>query len=185
VALNLLVSLEALRAAFRGMRLIREIVETDMGNPVTVIREILHGRLGADADRLVDEASFREVEERAALRPIPIGSASPDLFAFADPRYLGSFWVDYGLESTRRAAPSYTAESAMEEIRRVTSGEGTDPVGAAAYRPLEGPTAACSACPALVAPETLWVGKKSGIALCDPCMTMWEKAGRARRSGEF
>jgi hypothetical protein len=118
-------------------------------------------------------------EERTALRPIPINSGSTPLNWLA----IGILPNTGTAARTHEAAPSYTAESAIEEIR--LAGERPNEGLAARYRPVEGPTAACSACPALVAPEELWVGKKSGIALCDPCMTKWEKAGRAKRTGEF
>jgi hypothetical protein len=99
---------------------------------------------------------------------------------------LNSVWTGSSSPAGERPpAVSYTGgeNGALEAIR--LAGERPNEGLAAQYRPVEGPTAACSACPALVAPETLWVGKKSGIALCDPCMTKWEKAGRAKRTGEF
>lgn len=48
-----------------------------------------------------------------------------------------------------------------------------------------GPTSACWDCGARVPPQDLWVGKKSGVGLCEGCMGRWEKAGRAKRSGDF
>jgi len=245
-----MVSLEALRAAFRGLRLERmgdppqerlsrerfgdppqleaiETVRVDMGDPIIVVREVLGQHLGAadlwDGGDLVAETLCQHAEERDriacsygycvdhprdglvltpeewdALRPLPIGSASPDFFAFDDPRYLGSFWVNFGttysLEPSRQAAASYTVETAMAKIQRAMEvpvelpepeAERARALILESYRPAERPTAACSACPALVAPEDLWVGKKYGNALCDPCMTKWEKAGRAKRTGEF
>ncbi len=47
------------------------------------------------------------------------------------------------------------------------------------------PTSACWACGALCRPEDLWVGKRSGVALCEDCIENWEAAGRARRNGDF
>ncbi len=47
------------------------------------------------------------------------------------------------------------------------------------------PTSACWACGALCRPEDLWVGKRSGAALCEHCIEKWEAEGRARRNGEF
>jgi hypothetical protein len=128
------------------------------------------------------------LEPRLADFPIPIGSDSPLRWG------IHSILSTGDAPETRAAAPSYTVETAaLEAIREVMApAELLEPEAdraraliLASYRPLEGPTAACSACPALVPPEELWVGKKSGIALCDPCMTKWEKAGRARRTGEF
>lgn len=100
------------------------------------------------------------------------------------------------LAGAERAASSYTVETAaMEAIREAMAvpAELPDPDAAArarallraSYRPMEGPTSPCSACDRAVDPAELWVGKKSGIALCDGCMVTWEQAGRARRSGEF
>ena len=95
---------------------------------------------------------------------------------------LGSLWP---AGTQRVAAVSYvgTEETAMEAIR--LAGEQSNEGRADQYRPVEGAVSSCTACPALVAPEDLWVGKRSGIALCDPCMDKWEKAGRAKRTGEF
>jgi hypothetical protein len=47
------------------------------------------------------------------------------------------------------------------------------------------PTSACWECGALRRPDDLWVGKRSGAALCEDCIGKWEAAGRARRNGEF
>ena len=99
-------------------------------------------------------------------------------FAPLDAAMLGSFWIPGALR-----ASSWTAERTLEEIRRLTT-EGTGG-GAAAYPPVEGPTSACFQCGRNVPPADLFVGKHSGIALCEPCLEKWEKAGRARRTGEF
>lgn len=104
-------------------------------------------------------------------------------------------WVNPGTTFTHMAtdgAPlSYTVETAaLDAIREAVAVPAGPLDGArdrqrATYRPLEGPTSPCSACDAQVNPAELWVGKRSGIALCDPCMDKWEQAGRARRTGEF
>lgn len=44
----------------------------------------------------------------------------------------------------------------------------------------DGATSACWECGSWVPIEDLWVGKRSGIALCDRCLAYWTRAGRAR-----
>lgn len=231
---NVLVSLEALRAAFRGMRLeragpgrsgnlvprpepvhfnapcrlermgdppqervtldrfgdhcpveaIRETMQVHMGEPITVIREIALPHRAEDCPICREIApSYRILPNYlvgVALAP-SVDGVVPVALSSLWPMIVGSSWP----AGERPPAVSYTGgeNGALEAIR--LAGERPNEGLAAQYRPVEGPTATCSACPALVAPEELWVGKKSGIALCEPCMTKWEKAGRARRTGEF
>lgn len=58
----------------------------------------------------------------------------------------------------------------------------------AARTPLDdqGPCSACWDCGASVPIAELWVGRRSGIALCDACAVRWEAAGRGRKKeGDF
>jgi len=49
----------------------------------------------------------------------------------------------------------------------------------------EGPTSVCMDCGRLVKPEELYVGKQSGMALCEACLGIWVAAGRAKQGAEF
>ena len=85
--------------------------------------------------------------------------------------------VTHGIQDDGPAAHLY-----WEQVAEVTGpSSGRDP------KPALGlvPTSACWECGGLCPPEDLWVGKSSGVALCDDCMGNWEAAGRARRNGEF
>ena len=171
MANNLLVNLERLRDAIRGMRIERPRIERP-SNPVAVLREMVREHFGAEADALVNGAGFREAERILDEPSFQPGGLVQRPFLLEVP------------EAAPRTAPRYTADLAMEEIRRVTTAQGTGD-GAAAYAPAEGPTSACFQCGRNVPPADLFVGKRSGIALCEPCLEKWEKAGRAKRTGEF
>ena len=119
-----------------------------------------------------------------AVRELAVGRRIRHPLSSGEPATWINMGTTYSMPLTELAAPSYTAARALEELRRMTTAEGTGG-GAAAYAPAEGPTSACFQCGRNVPPADLFVGKRSGIALCEPCLEKWEKAGRAKRTGDF
>ena len=194
MGINLLASLEALRVAFRGLRRYNTPC-AQVPTPFKVhIRDGLGYVLVADntipvyqGDRVHRPSPGRQ--DCPICRELPVhtfGDAAPEMVeihTFGDPEL-----IPIGSGDARIAVPplpaSWTAARALEEMRRVTTAEGTGG-GAAAYAPAEGPTSVCFQCGRNVPPADLFVGKRSGIALCEPCLEKWEKAGRAKRTGEF
>ena len=129
----------------------------------------------APAEPIDPVAAIAEFLRLVEVHPLGSGEVLPEY------RTLSSLWP--AGQGPPPASYTGTEETALEAIR--LAGERPNEHLADRYRPQERPTAACSSCPAIVAAEELWVGKRSGIALCDPCMDKWERAGRAKRTGEF